>query len=102
MATTAKKVSIKPLGDRVLVLPTPKDEVTLSGIIIPDSAKQEALSKGTVVAAGPGRYDNGKLVPMTVKAGDTILFSKYGFDEVKVDGQEYYILSESAVLAVLA
>lgn len=102
MATNAKNVSIKPLGDRVLVAPTPKDEVTLSGIIIPDSAKQEAPSKGTVVAVGPGRYDDGKLVPMTVKAGDTILFSKYGFDEVKVDGQEYYILSESAVLAVLA
>ena len=102
MATTPKKVSIKPLGDRILVSPTPKDEVTLSGIIIPDSAKQEAPSKGTVIAVGPGRYDDGKVVPMTVKAGDTILFSKYGFDEVKVDGQEYYILSESAVLAVLA
>jgi chaperonin GroES len=101
MSTTQKKLSIVPMGDRVLVKPMPKDEVSASGIIIPDSAKQEAPSKGTVVAVGPGRYDDGELVPMTVKAGDTILFSKYGFDEVKVDGQEYYILSESSVLAVL-
>lgn len=101
MATSAKKPSIQPLGDRVLVKPMPKDEVSASGIIIPDSAKTEAPSKGTVVAVGPGRYDDGELVPMTVKAGDTILFSKYGYDEVKVDGQEYFILSESGVLAIL-
>lgn len=102
MATTAKKLSIQPLGDRVLVSPSPKDEATLSGILIPDSANREAPSKGTVVAVGPGRYDDGVLVPMTVKVGDTVLFSKYGFDEVKVDGKEFYILSEVSVLAVLA
>jgi chaperonin GroES len=101
MATSEKKLAIKPLGDRVLVSPMPKDEVSLSGIIIPDSAKQEAPSKGVVAAVGPGRFDDGKVVPMTVKVGDTILFSKYGYDEVKVDGQDYYILSESGVLAVL-
>lgn len=101
MSTTQKKLAIKPLGDRVLVSPMPKDEVSLSGIIIPDSAKQEAPSKGTVVAVGPGRYDDGEIVPMTVSVGDTILFSKYGYDEVNVDGKDYYILSESGVLAIL-
>ncbi len=102
MANSDKKSAIKPLADRVLVKPMPKDEVSASGIIIPDSAKQEAPSKGTVVAVGPGRYDDGDLLPMTVQVGDTILFSKYGYDEVKVDGQEYYILAESSVLAILA
>ncbi len=101
MATADKKLSIQPLGDRVLVKPMPKDEVSTSGIIIPDSARQEAPSKGTVVAVGAGRYEDGDLLPMTVKVGDTILFSKYGYDEVKVDGQDYYILSESGVLAIL-
>lgn len=102
MANSDKKSAIKPLADRVLVKPMPKDEVSASGIIIPDSAKQEAPSKGTVIAVGPGRYDDGDLLPMTVQVGDTILFSKYGYDEVNVDGQEYYILAESSVLAILA
>lgn len=97
-----ERLSIKPLGDRVVVKPQAKEEKTASGIFIPDSAKQDSPSKGTVVAVGSGRYDDGKLVPMTVKVGDTVLFSKYGFDEVKVDGQEYCILSESSVLAVLS
>jgi chaperonin GroES len=101
MANSDKKIAIQPLADRVVVKPMAKDEVSLSGIIIPDSAKQEAPSKGTVVAVGAGRYDDGDLLPMTVKVGDTILFSKYGYDEVKVDGQDYYILAESGVLAIL-
>lgn len=100
--TKNERLSIKPLGDRVVVKPLPKDEVSAMGIILPDSAKQDAPSKGTVVAVGNGRYEDGDLIPMTVKVGDSILFSKYGFDEVKVDGQEYYILSESSVLAVLS
>ena len=102
MATSEKKLAIKPLADRVVVQPLAKDEVSASGIIIPDSAKQEAPSKGTVVAVGSGRYDDGDLLPMTVKVGDQILFSKYGYDEVKINGQEYYILSESSVLAILS
>lgn len=101
MATADKKLSIKPLNDRIVVKPVAKEEKTAMGIIIPDSAKQEAPSKGTVVAVGQGRYEDGDLIPMTVKVGDEVLFSKYGFDEIKIDGQEYYILSESNVLAVL-
>jgi len=99
--TKQERMSILPLRDRVVVAPLPKDEVTLSGILIPDSAKQDKPEQGTVVAVGPGVYDAGKLVPMTLKIGDTILFSKYGYKEVKVDGKEYFILSESEVLAVL-
>ena len=94
-------ISIAPLGDRLVVVPVAKEEVTASGILIPDSAKQEKPEQGSVVAVGPGKYDDGALVPMTAAVGDTILFSKYGFDEVKVDGKDYYIISESNVLAII-
>lgn len=98
MAKT-EPITLSPLGDRIVVLPLAKEDVTASGILIPDSAKQEKPERGTVVAVGPGKYDDGVLTPMSVKVGDTVLFSKYGFDEVKIDGKEYYILSESNVLA---
>lgn len=99
--TSTNALSLTPLGDRVVVKPAAQEEVSASGIIIPDSAKREAPSRGTVVAVGAGRYDDGALVPMTVKVGDTVLFSKYGFDEVEIDGQDYYVLAESSVLAIL-
>ncbi len=99
---TKSDLGIAPLGDRIVVLPTKKEEVaSVSGIIIPDSTNKEKPAKGKVVAVGPGRYDDGELVPMSVKVGQTVLFSKYGYDEVKVGGVEYYILPESQVLAVL-
>lgn len=101
MAQAKKKLSITPLGDRVVVAPKSREEATASGIIIPDTASREKPEQGTVVAAGPGKFDNGALVPMTVKVGDSVLFSKYGYDEVKIDGVEYLILPESSVLAVL-
>jgi chaperonin GroES len=98
-------VSIKPLADRVLVRPLSEEErhgKTKSGIIIPDTVSKERGEEGTVIAVGPGRLtDEGKLIPMGVKKGQRILFSKYGPDEVKVDGQEYFIISESNILAVL-
>ncbi len=100
--TNHEHLSIRPLGDRVVVKPVAKEEKSAMGIIIPDSAKQDAPSKGTVVAVGPGRFEDGTQVPVGVSVGDTVLFSKYGFDEIKVDGTEYYILSESSVLAVLS
>lgn len=94
-------LSIQPLGDRVVVKPSPRDEVTASGILIPDTAKQDKPEQGTVVAVGNGRYDGDDLVPMTVAVGDTVLFSKYGYDEVKIEGETYFILSESNVLAII-
>lgn len=97
-----KELSIEPLGDRVLVKPMKNDEkVSASGIIIPDTVDKEKPAQGKVIAVGKGRYDDGVLVPMSLKVGQTILFSKYGYDEVKVEGEEYYILSESQVLAVI-
>ncbi|MDB5190269.1 MAG: molecular chaperone GroES [Parcubacteria group bacterium] len=102
MAKSESKLSISPLADRVVVAPTVGGETSVSGIIIPDTASREKPEKGTVVAVGPGKYENGALVPMTLKVGDTVLFSKYGgYDEIKVDGQEYFVLAEISVLAVI-
>jgi chaperonin GroES len=100
----SKKVGIQPLGDRVLVRPESADETkSAGGIYIPDSARTEKPERGTVVAVGPGkRGDDAKVIPVGVKIGDKVMFSKYGFDEVKVDGQEYYIISESSILAVFS
>ena len=97
-----QKLSIQPLADRVVVKPSSGDEaMSASGIIIPDTARQEKPERGTVVAVGTGKYDGDDLIPMTVKVGDKVLFSKYGFDEVKIDGTEYYILAESNILAII-
>ncbi len=97
-----ERLSISPLGDRVVVLPLAKEDMTASGILIPDSANREKPEQGTVVAVGPGKYDDGALVPMSTKVGDTVLFSKYGFDEVTVNGKDYLILSETNILAILS
>lgn len=96
-----KGISIAPLGDRVVVEPLSREEVTASGIFIPDTASREKPERGTVVAVGPGKHENGQHVPMSLKVGDSVLFSKYGYDEVKIDGTEYFILHESNVLAVI-
>jgi chaperonin GroES len=103
MAKASKNIGLSPIGDRIVVEPASKEEVSASGIIIPDTAKAEKPERGTVIAIGPGKFneDGDERVPMTVKVGDTVIFSKYGFDEVKVDGKEYLILSESSVLAVI-
>jgi len=100
MATS--KVSISPLADRVVVQPFPKEEISASGIIIPDTAKQDKPERGTVVAVGPGKYDGDELSSMTVKVGDVVLFSKYGYTDIKIDGKDYLILSESDILAKIA
>ena len=99
----AKKLSLKPLGDRIVVKPAEKEgeKKLASGIIIPATADKEKPMVGVVIAVGPGKYEDGERVPMSLKAGDKVLFSKYGFDEVKIDGEEYYILSESSILAIL-
>ncbi len=93
-------MNIKPLGDRVVVQVMEREEKTKGGIVLPDTAK-ERPQEGKVVAAGPGRtLDNGERVPLEVKVGDRVLFSKYGGTEVKIDGEEYLILRESDILAV--
>ncbi len=91
-------MDLEPLGDRVIVEPGEGEEKTASGIVIPDTAKEKP-QEGKVVAVGPGRYEEGKLVPLDVKAGDTVIYSKYGGTEVKVGGKEYLILSERDILA---
>ncbi len=101
MAKMTKNISIQPLGDRVVIKPSSREEISASGIIIPDTVKKEKAERGTVVATGPGRYDDGKLVPMTVKKGDEVLFEQSYRDPVQLDGEEYYIFSESSILAII-
>lgn len=90
---------IKPLADRVVVRPIEREETTKGGIVIPDTAK-ERPQEGEVVAVGPGKYEDGKRVPMEVKVGDRVLFAKYGGTEIKIDGEEYLVLRESDILAI--
>ncbi len=102
--THTDKTVIMPLGDRVLVLPKDPHEgtMTVSGIIIPDTASHERPEQGVVIAVGEGRTtDDGTIIPLKVKKGDTVIFSKYGPNEVKIDGEEYYIISEANMLAVI-
>ena len=98
-------IKIKPLGDRVLLEPLSKDELegkSKLGIIIPDTAEKERPEQGRVVAVGDGRRDeNGKLIPVGLKKGQRVLFSKYGPSEIKVDGHEYLIAKEEDVLAII-
>ena len=94
------KFSIEPLEDRVVVKPGEEEETTVSGIVIPDTAKEKP-QEGEVVAVGPGRFEDGNRVPMDVKTGDRVLYSKYGGTEVKVEGEEYLVLSARDVLAIV-
>jgi chaperonin GroES len=96
----AKKFSLQPLEDRVVVKPSEEEDVTASGIVIPDTAK-ERPQEGEVIAVGPGRFEEGQRIPMDVKVGDKIIYSKYGGTEVKIEGDEYLILSARDVLAVI-
>lgn len=92
---------IKPLADRVVVKPLEVEEKTASGIVLPDTAKEKP-QQGEVVAVGPGRLlDNGQRAPMEVKVGDKVIFSKYAGTEVKIEGQEYLILNERDILAIV-
>ena len=99
--TTATKVSIKPLEDRVVVQANEAETTTASGLVIPDTAKEKP-QEGTVVAVGPGRIDdNGNRVPLDVNVGDVVIYSKYGGTEVKYAGEEYLVLSARDLLAVV-
>jgi chaperonin GroES len=94
------KSKITPLSDRVLVQPAPAEEKTESGIIIPDSAKEKP-QEGTVVAAGPGKVENGNKIDMSVAEGDKVLYGKYSGTEVTLDGEEYLIMRESDILGIV-
>ena len=96
----AKQFSLKPLEDRIAVHPSEEEETTSSGIVIPDTAKEKP-QEGTVVSVGPGRFEDGNRVPLDVAVGDKVIYSKYGGTEVKVEGEEYLILSARDVLAVI-
>ena len=93
-------MKIRPLGDRVLVEPTEEKEQTVGGIIIPDSAKEKPM-QGTVIAVGKKLDKDGKEIAFDVAAGDTVLLPKYGGTEVKVDGEEYSIVRQSDILAIV-
>ncbi len=91
----------RPLGDRLLVKPNPSEEKTKSGIVLPDSAKEKP-QEGKVLAVGKGAKDEkGSIIPMEVKVGDVVLYSKYSGTEVKIDGQEHLIIKENDVLAIV-
>ena len=99
--TTATKVVLKPLEDRIVVRTLEAEQTTASGLVIPDTAKEKP-QEGKVLAVGPGRFDDkGSRVPVDVKVGDVVLYSKYGGTEVKYSGQEYLVLSARDVLAVI-
>ena len=95
-------MNIKPIHDKVVVKPIVEDEVTKSGIVLPDTVDKERPEKGKVVAAGSGRIlDNGQTAPMSVNVGDTVMFKKYSPDEIKIDGEEYLVISESDIMAII-
>ena len=97
---TLTKVAIKPLEDRIVVQASEAETTTASGLVIPDTAKEKP-QEGTVLAVGPGRFEDGARVPLDVKVGDKVLYSKYGGTEVKYAGEEYLVLSARDVLAVI-
>jgi chaperonin GroES len=94
--TMAKKLSVTPLHDRVIVKPAPAEEKTAGGIIIPDTAKEKP-QRGVVIAAGPGKKDE----PMSVKSGDTVLYGKYAGTEIQIEGDDLLIMRESDILAIV-
>lgn len=95
-------MNIKPLSDHVLIEPLKQEEKTKSGILLPETAEKEKPEQGKVIAVGPGKKtDEGKVVPLQVQAGDIVLFTKYGPNEVKIDDKEYLIAREEDILAII-
>lgn len=95
-------MQIKPLSDHVLIEPIKEDEKSRGGILLPETASKERSEQGKIIATGPGRTTpEGKMIPMTLKPGDKVIFTKYGPNEIKIDNKEYLIASESDILAVI-
>ena len=97
---TATKSKLRPLGDRIVIKTVEREEMTKSGIVLPDTAKEKP-QEGEVLAVGPGRFEDGQRLPLDLKVGDKVIYSKYGGTEVKYNGEEYLILSARDVLAVV-
>ena len=98
---TKTKLSVRPMGDRVIIAALPQEEKTKGGIILPDTAKEKP-QQGEVVAVGKGKMtETGEMLEMTVKAGDKVLYGKYSVTEVKIDGETYLIVKESEILAII-
>ena len=98
---TATATKLQPLGDRVVIKPSAREEMTKSGIVLPDTAKEKP-QEGTVLAVGPGAFDNdGKRIAVDVKKGDKVLYAKYAGTEFKVDGDELLIVSQKDILAIV-
>ena len=98
---TKTKTQLVPLADRIVITPLKQDEVTASGLVIPDTAKEKP-QQGEVIAVGPGRLDdNGKRVPIDVIVGDRILYAKYTGTDIKLDGEDYIVLNDKDILAKL-
>lgn len=93
-------MKLKPLGDRVVIKPIEQEEITAGGIVLPETAKEKP-QRGSIIAAGPGKFEDGKRVELDVKEGDTVLFAKYAGTEIKVEGQKVLILRESDILAII-
>lgn len=92
----------KPLSNHVFIEPSEEESTTKSGIVLPDTAEKEKPVKGKIIAAGPGKFnDKGERMPMSVKVGDTVLFKKYGPDEVELEGKKYLVGDEDDILAIL-
>jgi len=97
-----KLMKIKPISDYILIEPIKEEEKTKSGILLPQTAEKERPEQGRVIATGPGkRTKEGKVIPVSVKPGQKVLFTKYGPNEIKVDGKEYLIAKEEDILAIL-
>jgi chaperonin GroES len=95
-------MELKPLSNKIILEPVSAEEKTKSGIIIPDTVSQEKPEQGKVLAVGPGKLSkSGQRIPMDVKVGDTVIFSKYSPSEIKIDGKEYLVVSDEDVLAIV-
>lgn len=95
-------MNFKPLSNRVFIEPLEEEKITKSGIVLPDTAEKEKPVRGKILATGPGKLnEKGERVPMSVKVGDTVLFKKYGPDEIEIEGKKYLVGDEEDILAVL-